>query len=277
MSALLRGAMKTGYDEIAMKAGRIPMKQLSLALFLLLAAAAAAGDAALPERIGARRDRAGNILLGSALIRKSDRTISFPGRINIREGVIEVLVSTSRGRMHESLIVTDLDPFQLQMALILAGYGNGDRKTGASFHIEVVWGKSVRTPVDEWLYDNTAKQPKTRGRYFFAGSSFKNGQCLASLEGNLININSMDRNTILNADMDKDAALHEYTVRAEKLPPAKLKNADSPLEGREKVPVRVILIPADGKPNPSAETAQNSNNRKTHPPEERAETPRMTR
>ena len=156
MSALLRGAMKTGYDEIAMKAGRIPMKQLSLALILLLAAAAAARDAALPERIGARRDRAGNILLGSALIRKSDRTISFPGRINIREGVIEVLVSTSRGRMHESLIVTDLDPFQLQMALILAGYGNGDRKTGASFHIEVVWGKSVRTPVDEWLYDNTA-------------------------------------------------------------------------------------------------------------------------
>ncbi len=253
------------------------MKPLSLAFFLLAACAAAAGETALPEKIGARRDRAGNILLGGAFIRKSDRTISFPGRINVREGVIEVLVSTRRGRMHESLIVTDLDPFQLQMALILAGYANGDRKTGSAFHIEVISGKSVRTPVDEWLYDNTRKGPKPRGRYFFAGSSFKNGQCLASLEGNLININSMDKNTILNADLDKDEALREYIVRTEKLPPAKLKDPDSPLEGSEEIPVRVILIPATGKSDASGETGQDLKGGKTDPPEKHAEAPQTRR
>ncbi len=219
------------------------MKNLFFALSILPFLLLPAQDKVLLEKTGAKVDPSGNIMIGCAFIRKSDRTISFPGRINIRDGVIEVLVSTRRGRMHESLIVTDLDPFQLQMALILAGYRNGDWKTADTFQIEVVPEKSVRLPIDEWLYDNTAKKKKTRGAYFFAGSSFKDGRCLASLEGNLININSLDKNTILNAAPDGDAPLHEYIVRKEKIPPPKLKNADSPLEGYEETHVRVILIP----------------------------------
>ena len=226
-----------------------------LLLSLLFPISFYAQDAELLKRIGARQDRDGNILLGKAFIRKSDRTISFPGRINVREGVIEVLVSTPCGRMHESLIVTDLDPFQLQMALVLAGYGNGDIKQGAPFHIEIIYGKSKRVNADDWLYDNTAGKPKEKGTYVFVGSSFKGKQCLASLEGNLININSLDKNTILNAVLSPESALHEYIVRKEKIPEAKLKNRESPLEGYEETPVRVILVPA-GKPEDGGKSAE---------------------
>ena len=219
------------------------MKILISCFFLLLFFCSETQEADFLKKIGAKTDPAGNLFLGSVFIRKSDRTISFPGRINIREGVIEVLVSTPRGRMHESLIVTELDPFQLQMALILAGYDNGDLTKGAPFHIEIIYGNSKRIHVDEWLYDNTARSPKKKGTYIFVGSSFKNGRCLASLEGNLININSLDKNTILNAVLNPQDALHEYTVSSEKLPPAKLKNENSPLEGYEEIPVRVILVP----------------------------------
>ena len=136
------------------------MKIFFILLPLLFSISFYAQDAELLKRIGARKDRDGNILLGKAFIRKDDRSISFPGRINVREGVIEVLVSTPRGRMHESLIVTELDPFQLQMALVLAGYDNEDITRGAPFHIEIIYGKSRRINVDEWLYDSTAGKPK---------------------------------------------------------------------------------------------------------------------
>ena len=223
------------------------MKILFFCLFALTVLPLTAQDEALLKKIGARTDAAGNIMIGCAFLRKNDRTISFPGRINIRQGTIEVLVSTRRGRMHESLIVTELDPFQLQMALILAGYRNGDRNTADAFHIEVIPDTSVRIPIEEWLYDSTAEKNMSRGSWFFAGSSFREGRCLASLEGNLININSLDKNTVLNAALDKDAAMHEYIVRKDRMPQAKLKNPDSPLEGFEDTPVRVLLIPASGK------------------------------
>ena len=219
------------------------MKIFFILLPLLFSISFYAQDAELLKKIGARKDKDGNILLGKAFIRKDDRSISFPGRINVREGVIEVLVSTPRGRMHESLIVTELDPLQLQMALILAGYDNGDITRGAPFHIEIIYGKSRRINVDEWLYDSTAGKPKEKGTYVFVGSSFKDKQCLASLEGNLININSLDKNTILNAALSPKSALHEYIVRKEKMPEAGLKNIESPLEGYEETPVRVILVP----------------------------------
>ena len=134
------------------------MKILFFCLFALTVLPLTAQDEALLKKIGARTDAAGNIMIGCAFLRKNDRTISFPGRINIRQGTIEVLVSTRRGRMHESLIVTELDPFQLQMALILAGYRNGDRNTADAFHIEVIPDTSVRIPIEEWLYDSTAKK-----------------------------------------------------------------------------------------------------------------------
>ena len=231
------------------------MKRIIL-FFLLSVFPCMADEASLLKQIGARKDTAGNIFLGGAFIRKNDRTISFPGKINLREGVIEVLVSTRRGRMHESLIVTEVDPFHLQMALILAGYKNGPRETGAPFRIEIVYGASKRVRADEWLFDNTLRKPCEKWVYFFAGSSFQDGVCLASQEGNLININSLDKNTILNASLDRETALHEYIVRKEKLPEPELKNPDSPLEGFREIPVRVILIPVSDTALPMKKDAK---------------------
>lgn len=55
-------------------------------------------------------------------------------------------------------------------------------------------------------------------------------------------------NRIIN--LSSKSALHEYIVRKEKMPEARLKNRESPLEGYEEIPVRVILIPAQGKQSP---------------------------
>lgn len=223
-------------------------------LLLLLSLSLPAGEKEILEQLGGTKDKDGNILLGEAFLRKSDRTISFPGRLNIRSGVIEVLVSTPRGRVHESLVVTDLDPFLLQAALILAGYRNGSLKNGSAFSVEIAFG-GKRVPAEEWLYDNTAKKPKRKGCYIFVGSSFQDRKCLASLEGNLININSLDKNTILTSALSGEEARHEYVVDEKKMPPMRLKDPAVPLAGYEDVPVRVILVPvspdsvpADGRP-----------------------------
>ena len=70
------------------------MKIFFILLPLLFSISFYAQDAELLKKIGARKDKDGNILLVKAFIRKDERSISFPGRINVREGVIEVLVLT---------------------------------------------------------------------------------------------------------------------------------------------------------------------------------------
>ena len=78
---------------------------------------------------------------------------------------------------------------------------------------------------------------------FFQDSKCQVHAKFIAITGNLININSLDKNTILNAALSPKSALHEYIVRKEKMPEAVLKNRESPLEGYEETPVRVILVP----------------------------------
>jgi len=69
--------------------------------------------ASAPVRVGSR------IQFGLVWADPATRTITFPARVNQTNGLIEYAVVTDYGKTHESLLVTDVQPMDLQSALLL--------------------------------------------------------------------------------------------------------------------------------------------------------------
>ncbi|MGB9598126.1 MAG: YdjY domain-containing protein, partial [Candidatus Poribacteria bacterium] len=70
--------------------------------------------------------------LGKIDIDLNKKTVTLYGKINMTAGIIELLACTKIGKLHESLLVMDVEPIHLQTALILLGleFGGGVRFQG---------------------------------------------------------------------------------------------------------------------------------------------------
>jgi len=148
----------------------------------------------------------GNIAIGKVQISRMTNEISFPGNVEIREGDLEVLISTPTGRIHETLIVSKIDPYNLQLALFLIGAHNGtlyppnreelkDEKKKSTLpqgslidiFIKLQNGKIV--PIEHWLLNKGRKKEKINTGWVFVGSNFDVvKKCLATEEGNIVNL-----------------------------------------------------------------------------------------
>lgn len=171
----------------------------------------------------------GNIGFGKVTIDRSSNEVFFPGKVNVTEGDLEVLICTPSGRAHESLLVSDIDPYKLQLALLLAGAANGTRNApeekdgakpavvqGSIIDIFIKPEKLERFPIEQWLMNKKTKREKKQEGWVFVGSSFTaDKQCLATEEGNIVNLWSFG-NTILDNPSttgDTDDIFVSYTKR----------------------------------------------------------------
>lgn len=59
--------------------------------------------------------------LGLVEIDKARRTLTFPAAVLMREGAVEYLVVTRKGKIHESVFVTQIEPRDLHLAALLLG------------------------------------------------------------------------------------------------------------------------------------------------------------
>lgn len=162
-------------------------------------------------------------------INRADRQIEIPALLNLSSGVIEVLMcDPEKGRVHESLLVSKAKPLDLQVALYLLGVQNGtpsDVNNDSSIRkgdpVEVFvypHGSPDSFRVQDWIVTNDDFQPLKNAQVIFVGSGFRNNQCLADQEGNLIDINSMDANTILWLDNPDATAGTVYSARSAVIP-----------------------------------------------------------
>jgi len=171
------------------------------------------------RKMGGRVLEDGNIAIGKVKIDRVAKELSFPAKINMDQGPIEVLICTPRGRKHESLLVSEADPLNIQLALILSGASNGARKPppekgagppmGDLFDVYIVNDKGKKIPVEHYLVDLKKSSSPERNGWVFVGSKFtSNGKCLASREGNIVvtwsNGNTIFDNPGPNGDVDDD-------------------------------------------------------------------------
>jgi len=60
-------------------------------------------------------------MLNDMEINVTTGTINIPCKINMSEGLLEVILCTKQGKLHESLLVTEVSPLEFQTALLLLG------------------------------------------------------------------------------------------------------------------------------------------------------------
>jgi hypothetical protein len=172
------------------------------------AAAGLAGAAVAPPVVETLAD--GAVRLGGITVEPRTRSVSFAATLNDRliDVILEVIIATPRGRLHEALLCADISPLTLQSCLYLLKLNNGPRLTdstgrrGDLLDIDLEYtaadGKAVREPVESWIRDMRAGKTLQRSGWVFTGSSMREGVFLAEAEGNLC-INFSVGSTILDS------------------------------------------------------------------------------
>ncbi len=105
---------------------------------LLTLAAATKGDGPPVEGAEPRVRKLGPHLyaVGAVRIDAEERTVRCPGRVNMDEsGPIELLACLPRGKTHESVFTLDVEPMDLQIALLLLDLEPG-RNPAVDYHEE---------------------------------------------------------------------------------------------------------------------------------------------
>ena len=183
--------------------------------------------------------------MGKILLHRRDRSISFPVEFVEQVSVLEVIVATPEGRLHESLLKADISPLQLQTMLYLLGLSNGPRldtetlRQGDLVDLDIEWtdanGIRQREPIEAWIIDGRTQAPMKREGWVFVGSGIRNDVFLADSEGNICISYSVGStildipdpagadDTVFTANQDKPRPPTSADVRVLLTPRAKVK------------------------------------------------------
>lgn len=131
----------------------------------------------------------GRLQIGEVVLNSEERTLTFPARINMKEGMVEYLIVTTKGKVHESLLSTEVEPIHIHTGMLLLGvkaeatneaavFFDGKREIpGAKVKITVslpnAAGKS--TEIERMLIFAESKKPLTAGEiphWVYNGSRF---------------------------------------------------------------------------------------------------------
>jgi hypothetical protein len=205
------------------------MKSASHVLLILLAGLSFAGSGcATPARIPvpvAERQ----VTLGTVQVDPVLRCVIATGFVNQVEGAIELLACGPGGKVHESVLVLQVDPVDLQTALLLVGLKPGPPMRdlgvgpplGDAVSIWVTWqqeGRTVALPLEDLAYEwRTKRALRTRG-WIFNGSLFENGKFKALAEESLI-ASYWDPWAILNVASELGADDDALSVNRAVMPP----------------------------------------------------------
>ncbi|MBI5742035.1 MAG: hypothetical protein HZA16_15125 [Nitrospirae bacterium] len=139
--------------------------------------------------------------IGEITINKKIGSVSFPARINMDKGLLEYLIVNKGGKTHESLLRTDVTPYDLQIAFLLIGFegsdrplkGQGDpeRPKGEPVEITIAFNdkedRTVQVKGEDWIIIKNKDEQRNVEKldYVFTGSMVYNGQFLAQSSGSI--------------------------------------------------------------------------------------------
>ena len=179
----------------------------SLLAGIALVLAATAEDAPPPAKPVVRQVSPGIYEVGKVRLDQKALSISFPGKLNMKRGLLEYLLVNPKGSAHESLLATEVEANDIHVAMLLLGAKGGaitaeappaqldaqyfrtaPKLTGDTVFITVKWKeKDVEktVPIEGWLV-NAARKPVEHGAWIYNGSMLYEGRFLAQAEGNLV-------------------------------------------------------------------------------------------
>ena len=234
----------------------------ALFIFAVLVTAAAAQDGAPPAPAQPKVERIDDnaFRIGGIEFRKDTRTIRIPAEINMTEGLLEYALVHADGKIHESLLLTRVNPTHVNLALKLLRYlpseelfyaqeedGGAsnklievDEKTRAAARTKVAveWKQGQETKsasLHEWITHAVSERPMPAALWVYGGSFLVEGSFAAETSGDVIAIFT-NQSAILNY-AGKDSDNDEVWIPAHgRVPP-------------EGTSVTVVISPADPSPS----------------------------
>jgi len=147
---------------------------------------------------------------GDIKINKRQRTVRFPAVINLRRGPMEYFLVNSWGKVHESILRTDTEPYRIHVAMLLLGvkgagtnedtidvsggiisHPSSVRPPGDSVTLEVEWlskGKLTRKHAGELILNHKSQSPLRKGDWVYNGSFMAGTSFLAQREGSIVSL-----------------------------------------------------------------------------------------
>jgi hypothetical protein len=187
-----------------------------------------------PENISTEVVRLSNDLyrIGNVKIYKDQRFISIPGSINMREGLIEYLACSLKGKLHESIIALDAEPYHIHVALLLLGLVPGDRPIafqgapeppcGDPLIIRISWkgldNKLVEYAPEDLVFNIENKKTMEKADWVFSGSKIFDGKYMAQMEGSIVAI-FHDPHAVIDHRSNSGADDTHFFINKEIMPP----------------------------------------------------------
>lgn len=157
------------------------------------------------EKIDATRFKIGEVIVDS-----KTREIRFPASINMTQDLLEFVIVHKNGKVHESLLKTEISPTHLNLAFTLLRYKPSPElypmptspdnpvekfpevaeavKKAARVLIEVEWqdGERLRkVPVNEWIQHTGTGSSMPAGPWVYGGSEVIDGKFLPETTGDI--------------------------------------------------------------------------------------------
>jgi len=168
--------------------------------------------------------------VGEIVVDTKQRTVTFPARVNLTQGVLEVLICTEYGKTHESLLSTKVDPLYLNVALLMLGLEGGravkyqgDPTTPVGSPVEI-WLKAPEGDkeklirAEDWVFDTHKNRPMLHTDWVYVGSVLTKDGFMAQREGQIATT-FHDPFTLIDNPLPEGGDDTVYVVHTEKVPP----------------------------------------------------------
>ena len=129
----------------------------------------------------------------------NENKITFPAEFNMEKGLVELVLCGENGKLHESVLKTNIIPSHLQTALLMLGLEcgqnldfQGQDKTpeGDSLLIYVEWtdslDKKINVRIEELVYNKPQKRKMKETYWIFLGSKFIDDRFMADIEESIV-------------------------------------------------------------------------------------------
>jgi hypothetical protein len=136
--------------------------------------------------------------IGKVRIDQNTRQVSFPTKVNLRDVLIEYAIVGRIGKLHESLLSTDVPPTHIHIAMLLLGTKDMRPKSeekrlppGQPIDILISWkneGLSKSGRIEDWIIVEKDKKPISKGMWVYSGARIDNGYFTANTDESIVGI-----------------------------------------------------------------------------------------
>ncbi|MEQ1852810.1 MAG: YdjY domain-containing protein [Chthoniobacteraceae bacterium] len=187
--------------------------------------------------------------IGAVRLDKAASTVTFPARVNMNDGLIEYLMVSPQGAVHESVLVSDAQPQDVHMAMLLLGakgmaaardgkaperidaefLARAPKLTGDRVFLTVKWkdnaGREQAAPAERWVERKvfTPRKPSKTvaagdGPWLYTGSFIYEGRFIAQVEGAFVAMVTFP-SALINNPRTGSTDDHVWFVKTDAVPP----------------------------------------------------------